>query len=107
MKNEDLGALLKDARNRAQLTREELAAKTGYSVRYIASIENEKKMPSYEKLAKLISVLNIDANDIFAPKKNNSKDKELISRLLEECDERDLKIVFATLKTIIETKNCE
>ena len=104
MKNEDLGALLKDARNKAQLTREELAAKTGYSVRYIASIENENKMPSYEKLAKLISVLNIDANDIFAPKENNSKDRELILRLLEKCDERDLKIVLATLKSVVDTK---
>ncbi|MBQ2664030.1 MAG: helix-turn-helix transcriptional regulator [Clostridia bacterium] len=104
MKNEDLGAIIKTARTAAHITREELAAKTGYSARYIASIENENKMPSYEKLAKLISVLDIDANDIFAPKKAKSRDRELIIRLIDQCDERGLKIVKSVLKSIVDTK---
>jgi transcriptional regulator with XRE-family HTH domain len=64
-----LGKIIKAARNDNNLTREQLAEKINISARYLMSIENENKKPSYNVLFNLIRELAISADMIFFPEK--------------------------------------
>ena len=60
-----LGNVIKQARQRADITIESLAERVGVTDRYIYRIENEGKKPSYDILSKIIQVLHIDPDLIF------------------------------------------
>lgn len=100
-----LGEVLKAARKNNNLTREQLAEKINISPRYLMSIENENKKPSYNVLFRLIRELGISADTIFFPEgKCSNTEVDQITRLLSLCDERDLKVMAATLKALLDTK---
>lgn len=99
------GPTIKKARLGANLTQDELAERIGVTGRYVMALENEGKQPSFEVLCKLILVLNIPADNIFYPEnKHTENEKEQLIRLLSRCDERDLKIITATVKAVLESK---
>ena len=100
-----LGDIIKTARKNSNLTREQLAEKTNISPRYLMSIENENKKPSYNVLFHLIRELGISADTIFFPEgKLSNTEIDQITRLLCLCDERALKVVAATLKALLDSK---
>jgi transcriptional regulator with XRE-family HTH domain len=100
-----LGEILKAARTSNNLTREQLAERINISPRYLMSIENENKKPSYSVLFRLIRELGIRADAIFYPEgKYTNNEIDQITRLLYQCDERDLKVLSATVKALLETK---
>lgn len=101
---ETLGEIIKVAREKSDLTVEELTTRIGISERYLYRIENEGKVPKFEVLKKLVRELAIDANAIFYPEKP-SKDSEVenLLRMLSACDERSLEVVKATVKALIDT----
>ena len=101
---DNLGNVIKTAREKAGITIEYLASNVGISERYLYRIENEGKKPSYDVLYKLTRKLSISADMIFYPEKP-SKDSEIenLLRMLSECDERSLEVVKAMLKALIET----
>lgn len=101
----NLGTTIKQARLSANLTQDELAEQIGITGRYIMALENEHKHPSFEVLCKIILTLNIPADNIFYPESQNTEnEKEQLMRLLSRCDERDLKIITATVKAMLESK---
>ncbi len=101
----NLGTTIKQARLSANLTQDELAEQIGITGRYIMALENEHKHPSFEVLCKIILTLNIPADNIFYPESQNiENEKEQLIRLLSRCDERDLKIITATVKAVLESK---
>lgn len=101
----NLGTTIKQARLSANLTQDELAEQIGITGRYIMALENEHKHPSFEVLCKIILTLNILADNIFYPESQNTEnEKEQLIRLLSRCDERDLKIITATVKAVLESK---
>ena len=65
--HEMLGEIIKNARMKADITVEDLAAKVGVGERFIYRIENEGKKPSYDILYKLIRELSILPDQIFFP----------------------------------------
>ena len=95
--------IIKAARDKSDLTVEELTARVGISERYLYRIENEGKVPKFDVLKKLVRELSIDANSIFYPEKP-SKDSEVddLVRMLYNCDDRSLKIIRATVKAALE-----
>ena len=99
---ETLGEIIKTAREKSDLTVEELTARVGITERYLYRIENEGKVPKFDVLKKLVRELSIDANSIFYPEKP-SKDSEVenLLRMLSACDERSLEVVKATAKALI------
>ena len=101
---ETLGEIIKTARDKSDLTVEELTARVGISERYLYRIENEGKVPTFEVLKKIVRELAIDGNLIFYPEKP-SKDSEVenLLRMLSACDERSLEVVKATAKALIDT----
>ena len=60
-----LGGNIVALRERKKLTQEQLAEKTGVSVRYIQSLEAGEYFPSLPKLVRLKSVLRCGWNEIF------------------------------------------
>jgi transcriptional regulator with XRE-family HTH domain len=101
----NLGATIKQARIAVNLTQDELAEHIGVTGRYIMALENEHKQPSFEVLCKLILALNISADNIFYPENPHTEnEKEQLIRLLSQCNERDLKIITATAKAMLESK---
>ena len=102
---ETLGEIIKTAREKSDLTVEELTARVGISERYLYRIENEGKVPKFDVLKKLVRELSIDANSIFYPEKP-SKDSEVedLVRTLYSCDDCSMKIVKATAKAALESQ---
>ena len=102
---ETLGEIIKTAREKSDLTVEELTARVEISERYLYRIENEGKVPKFEVLKKLVRELAIDANSIFYPEKP-SKDSEIddLVRILYNCDDRSMKIIRATVKAALESQ---
>ena len=99
-----LGSTIKKARLASKLTQDELAERIGVTSRYIMALENELKKPSFDVLCKLIRILVIPADSIFFPEEEHTEDtKEQLTRMIEMCNERDLKIITATVKAILET----
>ena len=95
--------IIKAARDKSDLTVEELTARVGITERYLYRIENEGKAPKLDVLKKLVRELAIDGNLIFYPEKP-SKDSEIddLVRMLYNCDDLSLKIIRATVKAALE-----
>ena len=101
----NFGQTIKDARLAAGLTQDALAEQTGITTRYIMAIENENKLPRVKVLFKLIRALKISADTIFYPEiQHADKKKEHIIHMIQLCDERDLQVVTATVKALLDTK---
>ena len=100
-----LGIILKVARTSKGLTREQLAEIMNITPRYLMSIENENKKPSYDVLFRLVRELGISADTIFYPENQYVDTKvEQLVRLLYLCDDRELKIATATIKALLDNK---
>ena len=97
--------IIKAARDKSDLTVEELTARVGITERYLYRIENEGKIPTFEVLKKIVRELAIDGNLIFYPEKQ-VKDSEVedLVRMLYGCDDRSLKIIRATVKAALESQ---
>ena len=100
-----LGEVIKSGRDKMNLTRDELAELVGKSPRYIASIENSDKKPSFNTLFTLIRALGVDANDIFYPE-NAEADSTAhrVSRLLPQCEKYEIEAVAALVETLLAVK---
>ncbi len=100
-----LGQVIKEARIVAGLTREQLGGKINKSPRYIASIENEHKRPSYKSLCEIIVALNIDSNLIFYPNllSKRTSEKDRVYRMIYKCIDYEIDIISATLDAILNT----
>lgn len=61
----ELGEKIKNAREKAQLTQEEVSMKTGMSSNYFAKIERGEINTTIYKLYKIIKALKVEASDIF------------------------------------------
>ena len=61
----ELGMKLREARNKAGFTQEQLAEKADIGVMYLGEIERGVKMPSMKIFIKLIEALDISADYIF------------------------------------------
>lgn len=103
LKNIDrLGIVLKDARNAKGLTREQLAEILNITPRYLMSIENENKKPSYNLLFRLVRELGISADTIFYPElEGKSSEIARLSKLITLCDEYQINVVKATLQALL------
>ena len=104
IQHDTLGEVVKNARQKSNLTMEELADRLQVSPRYLYRIENESKKPSYDVLFALIRELSISPDLIFYPEKP-AKDSEIetLIRQFYNCDERSLEVFKATTTALLET----
>jgi transcriptional regulator with XRE-family HTH domain len=101
--SDSIGVVIKAARKSRNLTQEKLGELVDLGQRHIASIENEEKRPSLDKLFEIIRVLGIDANLIFYPENPLSEDTPAgrLARLLSQCSERELRVITALVETYL------
>ncbi|KAF0224447.1 MAG: XRE family transcriptional regulator [Erysipelotrichaceae bacterium] len=97
-----LGDVLKEARKYKGLTREQLSEIINITPRYLMSIENENKKPSYDVLFRLIRKLGLSADAIFYPEQesNNTQNRNL-NRLLSLCDQHEIDVITATVEALL------
>ena len=60
-----IGDRVRNHRNRAGLSREDLAGKAGLHATYIGTIERGEKNPSIESIEKIVTALNISFEALF------------------------------------------
>ena len=96
---ETLGEIIKTARDKSDLTVEELTARVGISERYLFRIENEGKVPTFEVLKKIVRELAI-----YPEKPVKDSEVEDLVHMLYSCDDRSLKIIRATVKAALESQ---
>lgn len=104
IKPESLGAIIKTARQNADITMEKLAERVGVTERYLYRIENEGQRPSYDVFIKLLRELSIDPRLIVYPELRDTEEEvgELL-RMLCVCDKRSIEVAKATIRTLIDT----
>ena len=95
-----LGDIIKDSRLNQKLTREQLSEKINITTRYLMSIENENKKPSYDVLLHLIRELDISADKIFYPENTISQSEQEQLLLLNRCDRHELNVIIATIRAL-------
>ena len=97
-----LGDVVKQARERANLTQKEVAEAADIDTRTVLNIENYKGNPKLEVLYPLIRTLNIDSREIFNPEiKRQSVALSELRMLIEECSEEDAKDILPILKSVL------
>ncbi|GHU79674.1 hypothetical protein FACS1894191_3030 [Clostridia bacterium] len=100
--NSNLGMIVKAARMRKGLTQEALAEKSRVSPRHVSGMENEGNYPSFEALYRLIRELNIPADEIFYPERQNTNAPlEYLKGLLGKCGERDILAITALVEALL------
>lgn len=67
--------MLREKREQAGLTLEELAQSTGYSIGFLSHLENGSRNPSMDTMRVLASALDSKVSEIFFPEESEAKKK--------------------------------
>lgn len=104
----DLGLAIKKAREERRWTQAYVAELVGRTDRTIMSIENKGQHPSLNTFYQLVTMFDISVDQYFYPSKCKESDcRKRIDAMLSSLDEKDLKIVEATVQALKEAKKAE
>lgn len=98
------GQAVRRARMDRMISQERLAELANVTPTHIKHVESGHRKPSFELLAQLTELLCLDLNQIFSDTTAKENEPEALIRvrhLLEQCDEKQLKIVIALLKAML------
>lgn len=99
---QSLGDTIKQARNRMNLTQNEVADAIDVDSRTILNIENYKGNPKMEVLYPLIRTLKIDAREIFTPEiLRDSPSLRQLRILIEECNEEEAAAIIPIVHSVL------
>lgn len=97
-----IGVRIKQARQNAKMTQEELGERIGKTSRYIQAIENENKGFSLDTLIRIIRALNLPADAIIYPDPGmEDSEAEQWLRMFRLLSHRDQQILLATAKAML------
>lgn len=99
-----LGQAIKKAREARGITREQLAEMLDYAPRHIQSIENEGQYPSFQLFVQLVTMFEIPVDTFLFPQEGKSAACQQVERLLRHLDDRELSVVEATARALIEAR---
>lgn len=102
MKNR-VGITIKSKRKEYELTQEELAEKAGVTPSYIGQIERGKTYPSFEVLARITTMLSIDANSYFSDDVNQNKERKEFYLLYDQLPPKMKKLAKEMLRLLSRT----
>lgn len=103
-----LGLAIKRAREERRWTQAYVAELVGRTDRTIMSIENKGQHPSLNTFYQLVTMFDISVDQYFYPSKNKESDyRKRITAMLSLLDEKDLKIVEATVQALKAAKKTE
>lgn len=98
-----LGLAIREAREKAGLSRNDLGDKVFYGERHIADIENVGSHPSFQLFHDLVTMFNISVDEYFYPeeKVDKSTARRQIETALDLLSDNELKIIQGTIDGIL------
>ena len=101
-----LGLAIREAREKAGLSRNDLGDKVFYGERHIADIENIGKHPSFQLFHDLVTMFHISVDEYFYPQEKAEKStiRRQIDVSLDELTDEELKIIQGTTDGIMKYK---
>ena len=101
-----LGLAIREAREKAVLSRNDLGDEVFYGERHIADIENIGKHPSFQLFHDLVTMFNISVDEYFYPAKNVEKNtaRRQIDSSLDLLTDNELKIIQGTIDGILNSR---
>lgn len=101
-----LGLAIREARERAGLSHNDLGNKVFYGERHIADIENIGAYPSFQLFHDLVTMFHISVDEYFYPqvKVEKSTIRRQIEVLLDELTDEELVIIQGTIDGIMKYK---
>lgn len=101
-----LGLAIREAREKAGLSRNDLGDKVFYGERHIADIENVGKHPSFQLFHDLVTMFNISVDEYFYPTKEVEKStvRRQIENSLDALTDEELLIIQGTIDGIMKSK---
>lgn len=98
--NVEVGARIREARSKLQLTRDELAAKVGYSANFIQEVERGRSGLSSESIKAFSSALNVSADALLFGSESSQYD--FVLRRLSTVSPEKIGHILAILEEAIE-----
>lgn len=101
----NLGAAIKAARKNKQLTQMELSEELGITPRHLQAIE-KNKTPSYDLLSRMLSYLNISADNILTSTESEltPEQEQLLYLIRHKCNQRDIAVLLSTAEALVQKK---
>ena len=101
-----LGLAIREARERAGLSRNDLGNKVFYGERHIADIENVGSHPSFQLFHDLVTMFNISVDEYFYPAEKVAKNtaRRQIETALDLLSDNELKIIQGTIDGILNSR---
>jgi DNA-binding XRE family transcriptional regulator len=104
----DIGRAIKRAREASGMTQEQLAFIVDRAPRTIMYNENDGQHPSLNTFYQMVTMFDISVDQYFYPSMNEDRQcRKRIDALLNSLDEKDLKIVEATIQAMKAAKETE
>lgn len=104
-----LGLAIREAREKAGLSRNDLGDKVFYGERHIADIENVGSHPSFQLFHDLVTMFNISVDEYFYPTEKVAKStaRRQIETALDLLSDNELKIIQGTIDGILKSRESE
>ena len=101
-----LGLAIREAREKAGLSRNDLGDKVFYGERHIADIENTGSHPSFQLFHDLVTMFNISVDEYFYPAEKVAKNtaRRQIETALDLLSDNELKIIQGTIDGILNSR---
>ena len=101
-----LGLAIREAREKAGLSRNDLGDKVFYGERHIAEIENAGAHPSFQLFHDLITMFNISVDEYFYPDKKAEKStlRRQIETAMDVFSDEVLLIIQGTIDGIMKSR---
>lgn len=105
MNQKAIGQRIKAAREKKQLTQEQLAELVDLSTMHISVIERGVKLPKLETLINIANVLDVSADVLLQDVINNRAEifSSEVSTLINKLPQEDQRRVLAALRSFIES----
>ena len=104
----DIGLAIKRAREASGMTQEQLAYIVDRAPRTIMYNENDGQHPSLNTSYQMVTMFDISVDQYFYPSKNKGSEcRKRIDAMLNALDEKELKIVEATIQAMKQAKETE
>ena len=95
------GTSLRNAREKRNYKREQIAERAEISPRFLAAIESG----SLDVLIRLVNAIGASFDEILAPQTNtDSEIVDRIRRLVPQCSQRDQELLLALIDKMLDTK---
>lgn len=103
------GQAIKKAREKAGLTREQLAEQLNITPRHLQSVENEGQYPNFQLFVQLITMFNISADQYIFSNNQTGKTslRRQVDKLLDTFNDKELTVIEGTAKAICKAKEPE